>query len=409
MISVIVPIYNSEMYLPECLDSLIHQTFRDLEIILVDDGSQDGSLNICRKYAQDDKRILVIQQKNGGSTRARREGLKAAKGEYISFIDSDDWVDLSFYERLYELLAFNDVDMVVSGCRIENERGAFDIRNRFEEGVYKGEKLREDIYPQMLSYKGEGGFCFGILQYLWNKLYKRSIIEPCVMELDERIYDGEDAACVFDACLRASGVCIDNHAYYHYRIHENSVCTSRRDEKYYVNAVRLNEYMGKVFSASEESEVMTPQLKHFMGMFINNGTKSTFGFHYEKKRSADRWKLPLLPEEACRICIFGAGKVGRSFYGQLVSCGDKDIVAWADSSLYGTRIGGVAIAAPEALLELSWDLVIIAVADGSKAAEMSAWLQEHGISEDKVLWELPQREYEGYEMVFDEQESGQGI
>ena len=151
MISVIVPIYNSEMYLPECLDSLIHQTFRDLEIILVDDGSQDGSLNICRKYAQDDKRILVIQQKNGGSTRARREGLKAAKGEYISFIDSDDWVDLSFYERLYELLAFNDVDMVVSGCRIENERGAFDIRNRFEEGVYKGEKLREDIYPHLLS------------------------------------------------------------------------------------------------------------------------------------------------------------------------------------------------------------------------------------------------------------------
>lgn len=402
MISVIVPIYNSDKYLSECLDSLINQTYRNLEIILVDDGSKDRSINICKKYAELDKRISVIQQKNGGSTKARKEGLKAAKGEYIAFIDSDDWVELCFFERLHHFLTTYNVDMVVSGCRMEEDGGAVDIRNKFGEGSYKESKLRNEIYPQMLSYENEGSFSFGILQYLWNKLYKRDIIEPCIMGLDERIYDGEDVACVFDACLRASGIYIDNHPYYHYRIHDNSVSTSKRDEKYFVNAVRLNEYMSKVFSASGENKIMIPQLKYFMRMFMNNGTNAILGFGYVEK--CRMWKLPVIPEGFSRICIFGAGKVGRSFYGQLISCEDKDIVAWVDSSLHGTRIGGVSIQAPEELLKLQWDLVIIAVKDESKASEIIIWLQKKGISKDKIIWESPQRLCEGYEMVFEELE-----
>lgn len=406
MISVIVPIYNSEKYLSECLDSLIHQTYQDLEIILVDDGSQDQSANICSKYAEADKRITVICQENRGSTKARKEGLKASKGEYISFIDSDDWVDLSFYERLYDLLILHDVDMVVSGCIIEEVDGAFEIKNKFKEGAYIGEKLQKEIYPQMLSYGIESGFCFGILQYMCNKLYKRNVMESCVMELDERIYDGEDAACVFDACLRASGIYIDNHSYYHYRIHGNSVCTSPKDEKYFVNAVRLNEYMGRTFASSGQYGIMVPQLRQFMEMFINNGTKNILGFHYMKKLSDYRWKLPVLPEEARRICIFGAGRVGRSLYGQLFSCEDKDIVAWADSSLYGARVGGVPIIAPESLLELQWDLVIIAVKDEDIASEMIMWLQDHGVLKNKILWEPLQSLYDGYEIIYDELEGG---
>lgn len=407
MISVIVPIYNSDKYLPECLDSLVNQTYQELEIILVDDGSQDQSVNICKKYAAEDKRISIIQQKNGGSTKARKTGLKAAKGEYIAFIDSDDWVELCFFERLYYLLTENNVDMVVSGCRVEKEDGIFDKRNRFGEGSYKENKLRKEIYPKMLFFEDKDCYYFGILQYLWNKLYKREIIEPCIMGLDERIYDGEDVACVFDACLRASGIYIDNHPYYHYRIHGNSVCTSQKDEKYFVNAVRLYEYMSRVFDASRENKIMYPQLRHFMRMFINNGTNAVLGFRYVRKYFNCMWELPVIPEGASRICIFGAGKVGRSYYGQLLSREDKDIVAWADSSLHGTKIGGVSIQAPENLLKLQWDLVIIAVKDEGKASEIIMWLQKKGISKDKIIWESPQRSNEVYEMVFEKLEGDQ--
>lgn len=399
MISVIVPIYNSEKYLPECLDSLICQTYPDLEIVLIDDGSQDQSLDICQKYAETDKRILIIQQKNGGSTNARKAGLKVAKGEYITFIDSDDWVEANYFERLFSLLTENKVDIVVSGCMIEEESKTLYIKNRFKEGAYKGKELKENIYPKMLSFEAEGNFCFGILQYLWNKLYRREIIEPCIMGLDDRIYDGEDVACVFDACLHASSIYVDNQMYYHYRIHENSICTSKRDERYFVNAVRLNDYMSKIFAESEEKEIMFPQLKQFMGIFMNNGTIAVMGFGYKKKYSDHTWKLPAIQESINRICIFGAGKVGRSFYGQLLSFEDKDIVAWVDSSLCGRKIGGFTINKPEYLLEKQWDCTIIAVKDESMALEISTWMQDKGIPKNKIIWECPQRMSEGYEFV----------
>lgn len=399
MISVIVPIYNSEKYLPKCLDSLIVQTNSNLEIVLIDDGSQDQSLDICQKYAEADERILIKQQKNGGSTNARKAGLKAAKGEYIAFIDSDDWVEANYFERLYCLLTENKVDVVVSGCMMEKEGKTFHLENKFKEGAYKGKELKDNIYPKMLSFDAGGEFCFGILQYLWNKLYRRELIEPCIMGLDERIYDGEDVACVFDACLHASSIYVDNHMYYHYRIHENSICTSKRDEQYFVNAVRLNDYMSKIFERSEEKEIMLPQLKHFMSRFMNNGTIAIMGFNYIQKDSIRMWKLPAIQENTSKICIFGAGKVGRSFYGQLFLCEDKEIVAWVDSSLYGRKIGGVMINKPEYLLEKQWDCTIIAVKDESKALEISTWLQNKGISRNKIIWECPQRKNGGYELV----------
>ena len=94
MISVIVPVYNVENYLGKCLDSLINQTYKDIEIICINDGSTDNSLNILREYEQMDSRIIIIDQKNGGLSNARNIGLKEAAGEYIMFVDSDDWIDL---------------------------------------------------------------------------------------------------------------------------------------------------------------------------------------------------------------------------------------------------------------------------------------------------------------------------
>ena len=102
MISIIVPIYNVEKYLPQCLDSLISQTYRDIEIILVDDGSPDKCPEICDAYAKKDARIKVVHQINGGVSSARNTGLKASRGEYIGFVDPDDWLDRDYLKKLYE-------------------------------------------------------------------------------------------------------------------------------------------------------------------------------------------------------------------------------------------------------------------------------------------------------------------
>ena len=113
-VSIIIPVHNTETYLKQCLDSVTNQTLKDIEIILIDDGSTDNSGKICEEYASKDNRIKVIHQKNQGQGKARNEGLKIAKGEYIGFVDSDDWIALDFYEKLYEKAKSSDYEVAVA-------------------------------------------------------------------------------------------------------------------------------------------------------------------------------------------------------------------------------------------------------------------------------------------------------
>ena len=113
-ISIIIPVYNTEEYLRECLDSVIEQTLKDIEIILVDDGSTDNSGKICDEYREKDTRITVIHQENRGQGKARNEALKISNGEYIGFIDSDDWIDLDFYEKLYNAASEKESEVTVA-------------------------------------------------------------------------------------------------------------------------------------------------------------------------------------------------------------------------------------------------------------------------------------------------------
>lgn len=409
-ISVIVPVYNAEQYLSECLDSVLKQTYRELEILLVDDGSTDNSLQICQEYAKQDRRIQVLHQENGGSTCARRTGLRAASGEYISFIDSDDWLESCFYEKMYALTRDGSMDIVISGCIME-EGEVSDIRkNNLSEGIYDETALKECFYPQMLYFESTGFFEFGIRQYLWNKLYKKSIIQPCIENLDERIFDGEDVACVFEACLRANAVVVDNHCWYHYRKHENSICTSKKDESYFVNAVYLYNYMAKVFEASEERAVLMPQLKHFICFFINNGMNNLFGCMFIKDWSSSIWTLPEIPPKgSCKIVLYGAGGVGRSYYRQILSMKNVELVKWVDRFASGQKVGGVTIEPPEALPEAEWDYIVLAVQDKAKQKEIKTWLKEHGIEAAKILNTEPEKIPQGYEFWIEEDNHAEGV
>ena len=126
LISVIVPIYNVEKYLERCVESIINQTYKNLEIILVDDGSPDNCPQMCDDYAKKDSRIKVVHKKNGGLSDARNAGMKVATGEYVSFIDSDDYISLDFYETLLETIVDNDSDIVECSVVKFYENGKFD-------------------------------------------------------------------------------------------------------------------------------------------------------------------------------------------------------------------------------------------------------------------------------------------
>ena len=135
-ISVIVPIYNADRYLDKCIDSIIMQTYTDLEIILIDDGSTDGSLKICQKYEEQDKRVVVIHRENSGLVAARKLGVKYAHGEYVTFVDADDYIDWDTYEILMNQLDSSNVDIVAFGLLEECTDKTVKKTNHYPNKVY---------------------------------------------------------------------------------------------------------------------------------------------------------------------------------------------------------------------------------------------------------------------------------
>lgn len=164
-ISVIIPIYNSEYYLKKCIESVINQTYKNLEIILVNDGSTDKSSYICNEYMMKDDRIKVINKENGGVSDSRNYGISASTGEYIAFLDSDDWIDSNLYNVLYNLIIKNNSDISVCNFkRVNNEEEKLKFSSN--EFIYNNIEAIEEIY-------GERYIQF--IGVVWNKLYKREL------------------------------------------------------------------------------------------------------------------------------------------------------------------------------------------------------------------------------------------
>ena len=200
MISIIVPVYRAEEYLENCIESLLSQTYSDLEIILVDDGSPDASGRICDAYAAKDSRVKVIHQENRGSAAARNAGLDAACGEYIGFVDADDAVDLHMYEEL--LRAIYEFDLAICGtCVIKNGKG------QAKHDLARYRAFDEDgLWTEI----------FGNLNNaVWNKLYRADLIRDC--RFPEGLCHNEDLLFHLSYLPRVhSGILIGRDLYYHY-------------------------------------------------------------------------------------------------------------------------------------------------------------------------------------------------
>lgn len=206
MVSVIVPVYNVEQYLKKCLDSIICQTFKDLEIILVDDGSTDSSGAICDNYQKVDSRIKVVHKKNGGLADARNVGFSISTGDYISFIDSDDWVDKYFIETLYTCCIDNNAQMAV--CRIYDRYSEDEVLEEYEPFTecWTG---KEAVINRITQ---EKKYC--IVTSALNKLYKRELIQGYSFPVS-RYY--EDIVYTTRALLDSDRVVYTNCALYNYR------------------------------------------------------------------------------------------------------------------------------------------------------------------------------------------------
>ena len=214
MISIIVPVYNAQKYLVQCLESLVQQSYNDIEIIAVNDCSTDESLTILREYASRDKRIKVIDLPvNQGVSSARNKGLAAARGEYIAFVDNDDWVDVDRYEKMYALAVKNDFDAVLDGFVGDDGNGKI----RYSRPITNKMCVLSGTQMIQKMFFGEGNALTP-----WHGIYKRSIISGSFTFQTVR---AEDAMFNFDFYARAREVCLIPGCSYHFR--ELTVSQSR--------------------------------------------------------------------------------------------------------------------------------------------------------------------------------------
>ncbi len=212
-ISVIVPIYNAEKYISRCLDSIINQTFSDIEIILINDESTDNSLSVCKEYEKKDSRIKLIDKKNGGLAAARNTGIKNSTGDFISFIDDDDWIEVNFLEKLYNAIEKYNCD--ISFCEVvrKNEK-KHKIRLHL-----KDIEVAEDIDKklELARYNSHRG--------VWNKLYRKTLFDNGLDFLEGKDY--EDGLFTLRALNECKNIVSVPDTFYYYFINPTSIVKSK--------------------------------------------------------------------------------------------------------------------------------------------------------------------------------------
>lgn len=283
LVSIIVPVYNVEYYLKQCLDSVINQTYKDIEIILIDDGSTDNSGKICEEYAKKDARIKFFRQKNKGLSAVKNRGIETASGDYIMFIDSDDYADVQLCEKLLDALTEQDSDMAVCHYSYIGDDGEllstsdFGGYRPFPDSVLTGNDYIESIcrYGSMICVVS------------WNKIYKKSVFKNLRFAEGKLSEDELIIHHIADACSR---IAIISGQYYYYRIRKGSITNTehlvKRLDNTYALLDRLNfikeRNYGAEFILELEKEIINDFIRSIRMLDKNNKEHKTEVKHFSK-------------------------------------------------------------------------------------------------------------------------------
>lgn len=264
LISIIVPIYKVENYLKQCVDSIVNQTYKNIEIILVDDGSPDNCPAICDEYAQKDDRIKVVHKANGGLISARKAGLQASKGEYVCFVDGDDWIEPAMYQLVADSIEKHNSDCVITQFYYSYPDKEVKSDYKLNKDFYTRNDIENEIFPTMLF--DNQYFKFGIFPNCWTKVFKRNLLEKHLIDTDDRIRLGEDIAFTYPCLMECQSISFVDTALYHYRINPNSM-TKAYDNKlpdiYYLPYKTVSE-KSKILNVD-----LTNQLPYYLLYLLN--------------------------------------------------------------------------------------------------------------------------------------------
>ena len=271
-ISIIIPMYNAEKQIQKCIDSLLGQTYGDFEIIVVNDGSKDKSLDVCKEAYGSNSRVKIVDKPNGGVSDARNAGMRAASGKYITFVDADDWVEPTYLSCLYENLTQNNADICALDYKIITTNPA------------KAIKSSPDKKEVLSSHTAlERFFDAKIPTFACAKLYRREIIEELEFPLGIKI--GEDALFVYHALQRANTVCILPEQLYNYWLDNTSGATNNFFKRYDYNTPHI-----ATLILNDVKETTPDLLRQASNFLLPPVVRSFFGYIANKKDSLGYFK-----------------------------------------------------------------------------------------------------------------------
>ncbi len=390
-ISIIIPVYNTRKYLSNCLDSILCQTYSKLEVILIDDGSTDGSEKICDIYAKQDQRIKVIRQTHLGVVAARNIGIENANSPYIAFVDSDDCVEPDMFGILLKTAKDCEADIVSSGYtkvyigKNETLEKGQPVFGKFPEGIYVKKQI-DFLLENLMCYKDYSSY--GISPTLCGKLFKKKLLVQNIERIPQKLTIAEDACLTYMCCMDAEIIYILHKSYYYYIMREDS-CIHSADKRCFSNITDCYDCLyQKIVQIQGNRKGLLQQLEKFIAREAIFALKNRFGFSNGGMLPVYAVNLKEWGQET-KIVIYGAGIVGSSYYKQITSFGQAIVVLWVDNNPLVVEKNAL-VQPVNAILYSEYDYILISVKDKNVAENISIDLQAMKVDKEKIVWKEPQ-------------------
>lgn len=379
-LTIIIPIYNKKKYLEDCLNSILNQTVSPEHVILVDDGSTDGSGGICDKYAIKNSNFIVIHQENQGVSSARYNGLCMTKTKYVTFVDADDFIEKCLVEKVIPYMK-KDIDII----SFEMIRYFDDNYKRYDalkhpKGIYYREEMECDIFPGMLWDPVKHN-C-GVDASLCNKVVKKELYLDNLEKIRHvGIHYGEDVGTIYFTLLHANSYAIlEDHLYYHRQRKKGELAEYISDPDYINNLHELYVFMLDRIKGKKD---LIKQLEYFYLHALEVRTRV-----YGDYRTRRQYVFPFDKVEPGKtLALYGAGIVGQDYFRQIKAIDYCNKIVWVDNNHEKYSSLGV-FPTEEIYKDKRWDYVVIAISDDKVALEVKDELIKHGYAEEKIIWNI---------------------
>lgn len=378
-ISIIVPICNVEDYMRPCIESIMGQSYENLEIILIDDGSTDRCPEICDDYAKKDKRIHVIHKCNGGVTSARRIGAAAATGDYVLGVDGDDWIEKDRVEVLVrEGIQPTHADMIhLSGYILDYAEEENESKRRSPDvpiKLFENDEIENEIFPLILRQDIVGSLC------MWA--IRRELLLRNQMLIDDRVIYEEDSLCICLCLLEAKSVMTIQQSGYHY-IQRSSSLVHQRRSTFHKNPLKI---WYRILKNQLDQKHASEKIREICGRIAANFIMRYYCYDYDWLLKSFPGYLFPFPKigSGSRIAVYGAGKFGYKFVQSLDKARDYSVVLWVDQKQDLPTVPGYNISSRDAILSADYDFIVVAILDAAVAEEVKRSLILDGIPEEKI-------------------------